>query len=791
VSKDLSILKVIDLTIAKKKRNTARYFLKDIRSNYRTGYLVNGMSLSITRNKIHGVVGESGSGKSLTMKSILGLIDFSPGIIGGNIKYFEQGDPINVIPKSIPSKKNSFGALKWIMDIFQQRNSLLKTEYFIVSPEEGAFKLSHIPDPDSIKVYKIVKHNQCIQTDYDLPSLLNPRLIKLKQLPEDISVIAISYVYQSTFSSYRSKKLLNLIQKTTHLRGEKIAIILQDPQSFLNPYWPIEKQIKNIIKKRKTILKDSLYLERNYTLRIIGSKKDFPVTINWDKTSFKSYLRQADIWNDGKSYSLMSYEGLLTIKGSTRFWGLKSVGKKFTLVIHPNSSKSTITIKWDKNSLYSNVLQATLSIPLQRDGVDVDMLNNNTISIDPSIREKDGNIKVEIELIIGSGNDFILKLEVDQCTDKCDLVIGLERGATGGLDLDKGEKPITTSVDGFYAGFAINNKKNDSQVLSHRDIRAPIDILNAEATLTITPKYDQDYIGNINLHSASGKTIFVQFGLLSSATEKTDAHLVEKDISDTLREGYFEAGFTIKKGNENEILSRKDIRNLQINVDIDTEISTLLSKVDLDDEDKEFRKQLPREISGGQGQRVMISLAMAAKPEVLIADEPTTGLDVTKQTEIVELFRQYKDQGRTIILISHDLNFIRKLADSYTIVYAGCDVEHISNQDLYNTDNLHPYTRRLLSIANRKVYDKFDYINKDVPDPYRADFHGCPFEPRCEEKDMVIVTGDKHPCNFLLPPMIHVATGEIAVDLDQVKESHQSAHFIRCWLYFRNLSKNM
>jgi ABC-type dipeptide/oligopeptide/nickel transport system ATPase component len=477
---------------------------------------------------------------------------------------------------------------------------------------------------------------------------------------------------------------------------------------------------------------------------------------------------------------MLSTSEIYINKGSSHFWGMKTAGRKFTLSIHPKKNKEKIGITWDNQRLKLKVLKANLIVQSRGEMENINLLTGDSYSFNHSAINGQGLIQAEIELITNGGEVFEQAFEVHQGSDTSTLVIGLKIGATEGIDTSLGEKKIATPLDEFYAGLRIKNGENKN-ILSHRDIRSPVDLYTAEATLTITPKFDQAYIGKIDVHTTSVKHRHVEFGLLSSATDEEDEHLGEKDITATLQEGIFEAGFVIGQ-DDSEILSPKDLRSLQAGLDIDKEVSSILAKVDLNDEDQAFRKQYPKEISGGQGQRVMISLAMAAKPEVLIADEPTTGLDVTKQTEVVQLFRQYKDQGRTIVLISHDLSFVSHLADYYTIMYAGTDVEHIPNNMMENTDLLHPYTRRLLEIASSGDADGFSYIEKDAPDPYRSNLSGCPFEPRCKQKENIPTSSDnEHICKQLFPPIINADSGNII----KTGELDGEGHFIRCWLYLK------
>ncbi|GAB0075327.1 hypothetical protein TOC8171_07250 [Pseudomonas syringae] len=108
-------------------------------------------------------------------------------------------------------------------------------------------------------------------------------------------------------------------------------------------------------------------------------------------------------------------------------------------------------------------------------------------------------------------------------------------------------------------------------------------------------------------------------------------------------------------------------------------------------------KALPHELSGGQRQRVMIAMALANEPELLIADEPTTALDVTVQLKILELLKQLQARlGMALLLISHDLNVVRQIANRVCVMQRGCIVEQASCEELFRSPQ-HPYTKVLLS----------------------------------------------------------------------------------------------
>ncbi len=144
-------------------------------------------------------------------------------------------------------------------------------------------------------------------------------------------------------------------------------------------------------------------------------------------------------------------------------------------------------------------------------------------------------------------------------------------------------------------------------------------------------------------------------------------------------------------------------------------------------------KQYPHEFSGGMRQRVMIAMALSCQPKLLIADEPTTALDVTIQAQILELLKDLREKLNTsIILITHDLGIVADLCNRVNVMYGGCIVEKGTTRDIFNNSS-HPYTWGLLdSVPNPKTMTKerLKPIDGQPPDLLNPP-KGCPFAPRC------------------------------------------------------------
>lgn len=159
------------------------------------------------------------------------------------------------------------------------------------------------------------------------------------------------------------------------------------------------------------------------------------------------------------------------------------------------------------------------------------------------------------------------------------------------------------------------------------------------------------------------------------------------------------------------------------------EIVSLLQKVRITDSD--FRvKSYPHELSGGMKQRILIAMAIALKPKLLIADEPTSALDTTIQAEILSLLGELKKEyGLSILFISHDIGVVSKIAGRVVVMYAGRIVEEGLAKNVVENP-LHPYTKALVSATNIARKKKLFSIPGTPPDMFNLP-SGCPFHPRC------------------------------------------------------------
>ena len=188
---------------------------------------------------------------------------------------------------------------------------------------------------------------------------------------------------------------------------------------------------------------------------------------------------------------------------------------------------------------------------------------------------------------------------------------------------------------------------------------------------------------------------------------------------------------------------------------IDQKIAESLQQVGLD---LSVAKRYPHELSGGMKQRVVIAMALLLDPDVLIADEPTTALDMLVQSQIISLLKKLqREKGITIVLITHDLALVSQITEKIGIMYAGELVEFSSTRDIYKNPR-HPYTQALIeAIPRLRTKDKKIHFVKGSPPSLLNPPRGCRFYDRC------IHAMDVCKCS---PPEFETETG-----------------YVRCWLY--------
>ncbi len=197
-----------------------------------------------------------------------------------------------------------------------------------------------------------------------------------------------------------------------------------------------------------------------------------------------------------------------------------------------------------------------------------------------------------------------------------------------------------------------------------------------------------------------------------------------------------------------------------------TEAINLLDKVGVSDSANRMH-QYPHELSGGMRQRIMIASAIACNPRLLIADEPTTALDVTTQAQILQLLKQLQQQEKmAILLVTHNLGIVASIAHRILIMYGGKIVESGTTEDVFYNPK-HPYTKALLATVQQihKMQSADDKLNAipGMPPNLLNPPMGCPFFPRCSHRMHICV--EEHPPSF------------------EISQRDNNAHLCNCYLY--------
>ena len=223
----------------------------------------------------------------------------------------------------------------------------------------------------------------------------------------------------------------------------------------------------------------------------------------------------------------------------------------------------------------------------------------------------------------------------------------------------------------------------------------------------------------------SGKIVFDRESILDMSSSKFDKNIRWKKISMVFQGAMnaLDPVFTIQQ-QFNEILKQHDFSG-----DFNKTVQDAINAVNLDNT---VLKKYPHELSGGMKQRLVIAMALLLKPKFVVADEPTTALDVLIQAQIINLLKNLKKKGMSLMLISHDLAVLSEIAEKIGIMYGGKMVEFGSSFDIYRNPK-HPYTKALLeSIPTLHGQKKPKFIQGSPPNLVTPE-PGCRFYDRCPE----------------------------------------------------------
>ncbi len=250
--------------------------------------------------------------------------------------------------------------------------------------------------------------------------------------------------------------------------------------------------------------------------------------------------------------------------------------------------------------------------------------------------------------------------------------------------------------------------------------------VTASTIMQLLPRLSRIEEGSITYHSDAGDIDIENLernGQKMRAIRGSEIAMIFQDPMTALNPVYtigFQIGESLKYHTD---LTRKQIRDKTIDLLRDMGISLPEQRID----------EYPHQYSGGMRQRAMIAMAMSCNPKILIADEPTTALDVTIQAQIFELMDRLKEKHNTaIMLITHDMGVVAELADDVAVMYMGNIVEAGTIDEVLRTPT-HPYTRALLDsipVLGEGKNQIIEPIPGSTPDPYQRP-KGCQFAPRC------------------------------------------------------------
>jgi len=231
-----------------------------------------------------------------------------------------------------------------------------------------------------------------------------------------------------------------------------------------------------------------------------------------------------------------------------------------------------------------------------------------------------------------------------------------------------------------------------------------------------------------NAHITSGEIIFNGNDILKMSDKElrmirgSDIALIPQDPMTSLNPLYTIGDQLLEVITKDKSISKEDALKKAVEVLSLVKIPNPKEKLDV----------YPHELSGGMKQRVIISMALATNAKIIIADEPTTALDVTIQAQIMKILKEIKDNfGTSILLISHDLGLVGEYADEISVMYSGRIVENARKDDFFN-DIKHPYSRALMGALPANCKEKVLKTIEGQPPSIQDSIVGCRFSPRCE-----------------------------------------------------------